>query len=505
MRTKLLFTNILLALALPLAPTGARADSETGAANITIGSTAVFSGTSGLLYGASSLVQSLAATVTAGGSAGLSSAGEVFNKTDFGMASANWGTQLSFNQNVELVLTKDGGGNKVGNANLALVNLDTGGGWGHALEIYTVQPGTGLFELATYIDTAGIYYSRQNMVISGTTSTGAGTGGQYGGGYAIVPPNNYYTSMYACWADVIGACYYARDASNTAGVLSFAGADYNGVFRVGLDARNSQVIFGATTITGSGQVFTGDTFIGRVAAANIRIGGADTASPVAQTISFQNVLAGTSNTAGVNTIFQASAGTGTGAGGSFLFQTAPAGTSGTTQNAFNTALTIDGLSGVTINANNAGYPQLTFPAASGNGFGISSNYYGGSELQFWSNNSGITGSWAQVAGVIGSGYATPVNGGYCITNGTLTGATDTCLWRAAAGEYSIGNSTSGDYSGSLKLASLTATGSPPTVASGQIGYGGTVHAPGAGNCPSSAVTGCAVVNVAGTSRDIPYY
>jgi len=41
MRTKFLLTNILLALALPLAPTGARADSATGATNIIIGSTPV--------------------------------------------------------------------------------------------------------------------------------------------------------------------------------------------------------------------------------------------------------------------------------------------------------------------------------------------------------------------------------------------------------------------------------------------------------------------------------
>ena len=66
MRKKFLLTKILLALALSLAATGARADSETGAANITIGSTGGFCGTAGLLYGANSLVQSLPATVTTG-------------------------------------------------------------------------------------------------------------------------------------------------------------------------------------------------------------------------------------------------------------------------------------------------------------------------------------------------------------------------------------------------------------------------------------------------------
>ena len=139
------------------------------------------------------------------------------------------------------------------------------------------------------------------------------------------------------------------------GELSFSGQTHTGVFTIGLDAENSQFILGNTTITSSGQVFTGDTFIARAAAANIRFGSADAAASVAETISFQNVLAGSSNTAGVNTTFKASAGTGTGAGGSFLFQTALPGWSGTTQNAFATVLTIDGASRVTVSSTlNAG-------------------------------------------------------------------------------------------------------------------------------------------------------
>ena len=65
MRTKFVLTNILLALALPLAPTGARADSATGATNIIIGSTPV-SGTAGLLFSDGAYVQSLPGTYTIG-------------------------------------------------------------------------------------------------------------------------------------------------------------------------------------------------------------------------------------------------------------------------------------------------------------------------------------------------------------------------------------------------------------------------------------------------------
>lgn len=65
------------------------------------------------------------------------------------------------------------------------------------------------------------------------------------------------------------------------------------------------------------------------------------AAMVAQTIRFQGALAGgTSNQTGVNTTFIASPGKGTGAGGNFVFQVAPAGSTGTTVNAAVTALTI---------------------------------------------------------------------------------------------------------------------------------------------------------------------
>ncbi len=84
-----------------------------------------------------------------------------------------------------------------------------------------------------------------------------------------------------------------------------------------------------------------NAFIGWAGAANLRFGSDDSASPVAQTISMQNVVAGTSNTAGVNTTWAASRGTGTGAGGSHVFQTAPAGSTGSTQNTLSTALTLD--------------------------------------------------------------------------------------------------------------------------------------------------------------------
>ena len=83
---------------------------------------------------------------------------------------------------------------------------------------------------------------------------------------------------------------------------------------------------------------TADLEIGRRAAANLRLGAADAAAPVAQTLSVQSVVAGTSNTAGANLTITGSQGTGTGAGGEFRVDLAPPGTSGTAQNALVNAM-----------------------------------------------------------------------------------------------------------------------------------------------------------------------
>jgi hypothetical protein len=73
---------------------------------------------------------------------------------------------------------------------------------------------------------------------------------------------------------------------------------------------------------------------------NITLGGPDAAAPAAQTLKAQSVVAGTSNTAGANWTINGSKGTGTGAGGNIIFQTAKAGTTGTSQNPLQANLTI---------------------------------------------------------------------------------------------------------------------------------------------------------------------
>lgn len=111
---------------------------------------------------------------------------------------------------------------------------------------------------------------------------------------------------------------------------------------------------------------TADAMISRRAAANLNLGAADAAAPVAQTLSVQSVVAGTTNTAGANFTIAGSRGTGTGAGGSLVFQVAPAGSSGTAQNALDTALTITSAKEIKCagplwvsNAYSAGAPTAT--------------------------------------------------------------------------------------------------------------------------------------------------
>lgn len=103
------------------------------------------------------------------------------------------------------------------------------------------------------------------------------------------------------------------------------------------DAANS--FTGSQTLESTAELlWSTDLRLTRRGAANLRLGAADAASPVAQTLSVQSVVAGTTNTAGANLTITGSQGTGTGAGGSIIFQVAPAGSSGTAQNSLVTFL-----------------------------------------------------------------------------------------------------------------------------------------------------------------------
>lgn len=93
-----------------------------------------------------------------------------------------------------------------------------------------------------------------------------------------------------------------------------------------------------TGVSDSGATI--DLYLTRKAAATLQLGATDAAAPVAQTLGVQSVVAGTTNTNGTDFTIKGSAGTGTGTGGSIIFQVANTGASGTSQNAFGTSLVL---------------------------------------------------------------------------------------------------------------------------------------------------------------------
>ena len=110
---------------------------------------------------------------------------------------------------------------------------------------------------------------------------------------------------------------------------------------------NGAYTFGNGTTT---DTAASDTYLTRKAAASLQMGAADAASPVAQTLGVQSVVAGTTDTAGAAWTINGSQGTGTGAGGSIIMRTAPAGTTGSSQNALAARLTLTGPGSVVIGA-----------------------------------------------------------------------------------------------------------------------------------------------------------
>lgn len=114
-----------------------------------------------------------------------------------------------------------------------------------------------------------------------------------------------------------------------------------------LEAAGSPLVVQCITTLPSGltlsdpvNIGSGPAIISSPAAAQFQYGAVDAAAPIAQLIRPQSVVAGTTNTAGVDFTLAGSKGTGTGIGGKFLFQLAPAGSAGTAQNAYVTSFQI---------------------------------------------------------------------------------------------------------------------------------------------------------------------
>jgi hypothetical protein len=197
------------------------------------------------------------------------------------------------------------------------------------------------------------------------------------------------------------------------------GASSNKGLTLGQDGR---IGFSSSSTPWPAASLSFDTILSRRGAANFRFGDADTGSPVAQTLSVQSVAAGTSNTAGANLTITGSQGTGTGAGGSIIFQVAPAGSTGSAQNALATALTLLSTKEALFEGNVSlqyafGY-QIYASGSTTNRQLIITNFSGDPIVNLGSD-------WK-----IGWGSSTTVNTSY-----------DVALWRDAAASLALRNGT----------------------------------------------------------------
>ncbi len=166
--------------------------------------------------------------------------------------------------------------------------------------------------------------------------------------------------------------------TNSVVIGSAAGASGNAAVALGAGAsanfNNSIAIGGASSTTAQGQIVLGNTnynnaYFGGVTAATPNAftlqgtgsstagtagadftlkGGAGTTTGAGSTggiLTLQGGNAGGSNIAGANLVLNGGQGTGTGVGGNIVFQYAPAGTTGSTNNTLQTACTISGTNG----------------------------------------------------------------------------------------------------------------------------------------------------------------
>lgn len=222
----------------------------------------------------------------------------------------------------------------------------TGGSGTTTFPTIFVQP-TAATAVTTFPTTGTIFGSNQisgftgnhaGFYTNGTVALTVGSAGQMFSNAAVVTSAGAAGTNGPTLAMVFAG--YGLGANNNGELVAILNSTASARLGAGCTV-SSNGAFGWSNTTNVGLSNAVDTFISRSAAATLHFGTADAASPVAQTLGVQGVVAGTTNTAGANFTIAGSIGTGTGTGGSIIFQTAAAGSTGSTQNALVTALTID--------------------------------------------------------------------------------------------------------------------------------------------------------------------
>jgi hypothetical protein len=175
-----------------------------------------------------------------------------------------------------------------------------------------------------------------------------------------------------------------------------------------------------------------DLILRRAAAANLALGAADAASPVAQTISVQSVVAGTLNTAGATTTFIGSVSTGQGLGGGFDFRGSSRVTgSGSALNTVYSLFKIDPYDAA------AGVSRtiMTVPDYSGMEVGSAGN------LIWWADGNPTQ----LMEGPAGTSYTSGARVKWNDSITSVYNSADTGIGRNAAGVLEVNNGTNGTY------------------------------------------------------------
>lgn len=221
--------------------------------------------------------------------------------------------------------------------------ITRGTGGGVAITNGTVTVSTPLLDLSQTWNDVAVTFTGLKLNVTSTASATASllldlqVGGATifnikKGGQVITANGSAGTPAYAFAGSANSGLFYSTGINFTLG----GGAEAKFTTTSAFQLRSA-----ATLEWSSGSVgAASDLILARKAAANLRQGAADAASPVAQINSVQNVVTGTSNVAGVAWTFAGSQSTGDQAGGSIVFQTSPLGSSGTSVNALATVLTL---------------------------------------------------------------------------------------------------------------------------------------------------------------------
>ena len=413
------------------------------------------------------------ATPAGGGSPGGSDTQIQYNNAgSFGGASGltTDGTSLTLGTSSNLLWSTDLILSRRGAANLRLGAADVDGS--PVPQFLSAQ--------STAATTTSNNVAGADFTIDGSQGTGTGVGGSIV--FRVAPigsSGNTRNALTSALTISGGSAFLTTNAfsiTNTISTLRAFSSGSGGGIVFSNSGANSEVgiVAGNTmqfTVGGNGVTYvsqlsigvmtgyrpTADLLLTRRGAANLRLGAADAAAPVPQLLSVQSVVAGTTNTIGRDFTITGSQGTGTGAGGSLIFQVAPAGSSGSAQNALENLLTISSDRSVTL----GGVTNTGAIIRSSAGFRTGSiiigyNGSGGSDGTGFANA-----STSIVYGSIGSqgvGVADANYFGWSVTPSSLP---NTRLYRVVDGVVGVRGSAA-TTGGALSFIEQTAPAAPAT-------------------------------------------